>query len=97
MKTIFAPQPSVQFEELGPGYWIDDSSGQILDGSPGPQRLGVEQGPTASNAYPPAALLTQLTFRFAPRQGSGGLVVGGRAVCACSNVGRVFLATGGEP
>jgi hypothetical protein len=95
MKTIVAPH-SVAFSELdGPGYWIDDSSGQILDGSPEWPRFGVEQNATASSVC--AALLTQLSFRFAPRKSSGRFVAEGRAVCACSKAGRNLLATGGEP
>jgi hypothetical protein len=97
MKTIFSHQPSVPSEDLdGPRFWIDDTSGKIMDGSPGRQRVGVEQ---SGSAYSPAAFLTQLSFRFAPRQGDGRFVAAGRAVCACSNPHREtsLLARGGEP
>ena len=100
MKTIFPAQPWVPSTDLDRHqFWIDDTSGQIMDGSPERQRFGVEQNAAASSAHLPAALLTQLSFRFAPREGKGRAVAGGRAVWACSNPGREtsLLAREGQP
>jgi hypothetical protein len=95
--TIFAPQPLASFADPDePRFWIDDTSGQILDSYPRGQRCYVELN---ASAYSPAASVAQLRFRFAPRHRYGCFVTGGRAVCTCSKMGREthLLARGGEP
>jgi hypothetical protein len=93
--TSLAPQPLASFADLDERrFWIDDTSGQIRDGSRRPQ--WVER---SASVHSPATFLTQLSFRFATRQRNERFVASGRAVCACSNVQREtdLLARGGEP